>query len=345
MARFERSLCALVLAVTASASSAAPKPAPAAPKLPLVVLSDAPLPGRSVRFDYQALDAAHGRLVIAHMNDAAVVAVNLADDRVARVFPNIPLPRGVAVASDVNRIFVTSSPHTLVILDATALVELRRVRTGNAPDGVAWDPAHAVVGVSDQEDGAISLISEAGDGARKALKLGRETGNVAFDARRGWFWIAVEQARPPDELVAVDPLRATRVQRVPLPGCAGAHGVSLAPDGASAFVACEDAAKLARVALDAGAAPSLAFAPTGRDPDVLALDPGLGWLYVAAESGELTVFELARPGLVPVGRQAIGPGSHSVAVDPATHRVYFPLAHGPSGAPALRVMLPAGLAR
>jgi len=344
MARIGRSIFVVALAFFASASSAAPKAPHLAPALPLVLVRDAPLPGKPVRFDYQALDATHGRLIVAHMNDAAVVAVNLADAGVARVVPNVPLPRGVAVASEANRIFVTSSPHTLVILDAASLVELRRVGTGNAPDGVAWDPAHRIVGVSDQADGAISLLSEAGDGTRQALKLGRETGNVVFDARRGWFWITVEQSRPPDELVAVDPLGPARVRTIPLPGCAGAHGVSLHPDGATAFVACEDAAKLARVPLDTGRADALVFAVTGRSPDVLALDPGLGWLYVAAESGELGVFDLARTGLVAVGRQTLAPGSHSVAVDPTTHRVYFPLAHGASGAPVLRVMLPTGLA-
>jgi DNA-binding beta-propeller fold protein YncE len=339
-----RSIGAVALALVASASNAAPKVASKA-ALPLLVVRDAPLPGKAVRFDYQALDRAHGRLIVAHMNDASVVAVNLTDESVARVVANVPVPRGVAVASEANRIFVTSSPHTLVILDATSLVELRRVRTGSAPDGVAWDPTHRIVGVSDQEDGAISLISEAGDGARTALPLGRETGNVVFDARRGWFWVAVEQARPPDELVAVDPLGPSRVRVVPLPGCAGAHGVSLHPDGATAFVACEDGAKLARVALDPGAAAPLAFAATGSGPDVLALDPALGWLYVAAESGELCVFDLARPALALVGRQALARGSHSVAVDPNTHRAYFPLAHGPSGAPVLRVMLPSTLVR
>ncbi len=346
MARFGRSILVALLALAASqASTAAPAstPAPETPKLPLVVVHDAPLPGRPVRFDYQALDAAHGRLIVAHMNDASVVAVNLADASVARVVSNVPLPRGVAVASEANRIFVTSSPHTLVILDAASLHELGRVRTGSNPDGVAWDPTHRIVGISDQGDGAISLISDAGAGTRKALKLGRETGNVAFDARRGWFWIAVEQTHAPDELVAVEPVGATSVRTVPLPGCAGAHGVSLHPDGATAFVACEDAAKLARVTLDAGAGTPLAFAATGSGPDVLAPDAGLGWLYVASESGELGVFDLARPGLAAVGRQTLAPGSHTVAVDAATHRVYFPLSHGPNGAPVLRVMLPTGL--
>src|SRR5438132_11469503 len=35
-------------------------------------VADVPLPGRPVRFDYQSLDSAAGRLYISHMNDAPV---------------------------------------------------------------------------------------------------------------------------------------------------------------------------------------------------------------------------------------------------------------------------------
>ena len=38
-----------------------------------------------------------------------------------------------------------------------------------------------------------------------------------------------------------------------------------------------------------------------------------------------------------VGRGFVGPNAHTVAVDPATHRVYFPLADV-GGRPVLRVM-------
>jgi DNA-binding beta-propeller fold protein YncE len=295
-----------------------------------------------VRFDYQAVDLARRRLIIAHMNDASVVAVTLDDGAVVKIVPGVPVPRGVVVANEVGRVFVTSSPHSLVVLDADSLAEVARVPTGTAPDGVAWDSTHGIVGVSDQSDGALSLIADAGRGKRASCHVGRETGNVAFDAARGLFWIAVERSSPPDALVAVDPLAAKVVRSVPLPGCAAAHGILLHPDGVTAFVACEDNARLARVALTENG-PALVLAPTGAAPDVLALDPELGWLYVAAESGDLTVFDVTRPGLVLVGRDHPADGSHSVAVDPTTHRVYFPLGRGATGAPSLRIMLPAGL--
>lgn len=309
----------------------------AAPFLSLV--EDVPLPGAPVRFDYQDVDVARGHLVIAHMDDDAVLVVQLSDGAVVKLLSGIPTARGVVVAGEVGRIFVTSSPDQVVIIDAASLTELARVTTGTAPDGIGWDPTHRVVGVSDQGDGALSLLADAGSGRRVQVPLGVETGNVVFDAVRGVFWATVVRAAPPDQLVAVDPLAASVTARVDLPGCSGAHGLRLHPDGQSALVACEGNAVLARVDL---ASRAVVTAAVGSGPDVLAVDPGLRWLYVAAESGDLTVFDLGRPGLVTLDAEHVGAAAHSVAVDPATHRVFFPLAVGPHGAPVLRIMRPAG---
>ena len=113
------------------------------------------------------------------------------------------------------------------------------------------------------------------------------------------------------------------------------------PDGKSAFVACEDNATLARVDLDGKTL--VGTAPTGANPDVMSIDPELGWLYVAAESSDLAVFDINEPGVTLIGHDRPGDGSHTVAVDPSTHRVFFPLAAGPEGAPVLRIMKPSGL--
>src|SRR5262249_26201738 len=153
-----------------------------------------------------------------------------------------------------------------------------------------------------------------GRGPRTQVPLGSETGNVAYDASRGQFWITVVGSSPPDQLVAVDPKTATVTMKIPLPGCGGAHGLRLHPDSQSAFIACEQNAKLARV--DLGGAHAISIAATGADPDVLSIDPGLGWLYVAAESGDLTVFDIAKPGEALVGHDHPGANSHTVAADP-----------------------------
>jgi hypothetical protein len=77
----------------------------------------------------------------------------------------------------------------------------------------------------------------------------------------------------------------------------------------------------------------------------MSVDAKLGWLYVAAESGDLTVFDLTPPGLTLLGRDHPGSNAHSVAVDPVTHRTFFPLAKGPKGTPVLRIMQPSYVAQ
>lgn len=304
------------------------------------IVADVELPGGSTRFDYQSLDVSRGRLVVTHMNDGTVLVVDVKDasgGKVLKELPNIPTARGVATAEEAGLFFVTSTPNQVVIVDANTLTEVKRVTSGKAPDGIAWDPMHKMVGVSDQQDGALSILADSGNGARTALKLGADTGNVVFDAGRGWFWITAVTATS-SRVVGVDPTTAKITSSIDLPGCDGGHGLRIHPDGKSALVACEGNDVLARVALEGDHA--ISIADTGSGPDVMAIDPGLSWLYVAAESGDLTVFDLSKPGLVLVGHDKPGDHSHSVSVDPATHRVYFPLLKGKNGKPVLRIMQP-----
>lgn len=306
----------------------------------LTLVSDVPLPGGATRFDYQEIDSARGLLVATHMNDNAVLLLDLQDGAVKKQLTGIPTPRGVAVADDVGIIFVTSTPGRVVLIDNQTLAEITRVTTGTGPDGVAWDPADKIVGVSDQGDGALSLIADSGRGSRTQVPLGVEAGNVVYDMARGHFWITVVSANPPDQLVEVDPKAATVTTMIPLPGCVGAHGLRLHPDGQSAFIACEQNNVLARVDLEG--AHAVTTAACGIGPDVLAIDPGLGWLYVAAESGDLGVFDMMQPGVTLIGHDQPGTNAHTVAIDPTTHRAFFPLPAGSSGTPILRIMRPAG---
>ena len=60
---------------------------------------------------------------------------------------------------------------------------------------------------------------------------------------------------------------------------------------------------------------------------MLSFDPGLGLLYVSAESGTISVFRVRGKELVSQGQMTM-PHAHSVCVDPGTHLVYLPLENG-----------------
>ncbi len=78
--------------------------------------------------------------------------------------------------------------------------------------------------------------------------------------------------------------------------------------------------------------------PLPPDIDVFAFDSGLQRLYAASEAGTVAVFAVgADRAVTELGRGFVGPNAHTVAVDPATHRVYFPI-ENLGGRPVLRVM-------
>jgi hypothetical protein len=61
-----------------------------------------------------------------------------------------------------------------------------------------------------------------------------------------------------------------------------------------------------------------------------------------AESGDVTIWDINQPGVTLVGHDHPGTNAHTVAADPATHRVFFPLPQGNGSTPVLRIMHPSG---
>lgn len=82
----------------------------------------------------------------------------------------------------------------------------------------------------------------------------------------------------------------------------------------------------------------LGSSPVGDNPDVLALDPTRGLLYVAAESGVVTTLDIHTPARV-TGRAFLGDNAHVVAVDATSGQAFFPLLND-NGPPTLLITQP-----
>ena len=139
------------------------------------------------------------------------------------------------------------------------------------------------------------------------------------------------------QLVEIDPATDRVVARIDLAVADGNHGLLIEPGQRRGFIACEDSHKL--LVLDLETRKVTASFNVGEGPDVLAYDPGLRWLYVAAESGSVSVFRVESRQVSPVGGMQIGPNAHAVAVDPDSHRNFFPLKNL-AGRTVLRIMSP-----
>jgi hypothetical protein len=143
---------------------------------------------------------------------------------------------------------------------------------------------------------------------------------VQYDRGSGRILVDVQTR---DQIAVVDPRSHRVVRRVALPGCDHPHGLFVDAPRRVAFVARDGNARL--LTLDLEQMRTIGDAGVGQTPDVLAFDRALRWLYVAAESGDVAVFAERGRRLEKLGQAMLADHAHTVAVDPRSHLVYFPL--------------------
>jgi DNA-binding beta-propeller fold protein YncE len=300
------------------------------------VAKDQSLPGDTSRWDYQTYDASTHRLYISHLGASQIVVFDTRSRRVAGVVRGVDQVHGLVLAPDLGRLFASATGRNEVDVVDTSTLRVGPVAgSGNYPDGLAYVPGAGKVYVSNEHDSVDTIIDARTARRLGSIPIGGDIGNSQYDPATGMLFVA---SGSDNHLVVVDPSRDAVIERDPLPGCDGAHGVQVdVPENRRVFVACEGNARL--VVLDLVTKRVAGTMDVGDGPDVLALDPGLHRLYVASESGTLAVFD-AGPQVRKIGMGNAGPNAHSVSVDPGTHAVYLPLTDV-GGHPVLRELVPA----
>ena len=300
----------------------------------LELVADVPMPGPAVRFDYQSMDAQHGRLYIAHMNADQVVVFDTAKRTVVANLDGFKRVHGVLAVPEIGRVFASATgEHKLATVDMQTLKTVGLAGPIEYPDGVAYAPGVRRIFVSDEHGAVDAVVDAATNQLIKNIPLGGYAGNTVYDPGSGHILVAVHGV---NQLVVIDPVEMKIISRYSLPGVENPHGIALDVTGRLAFIAGEENHSLAVFDLKDGKL--IAVHPVGEDPDVLAFDADLKMLYVSAESGTVTVLRETGHDLQTVGQCSM-PHAHSVSVDQATHLVYFPL-ENVAGKPLLRIMRP-----
>jgi DNA-binding beta-propeller fold protein YncE len=318
-------------------------------------LGDFSLGRATSRMDYQSLDSAAHRLYIAGMGAGKLLAFDVEHNNLAASLNGFPEVTGVLAVPELHKVYasvpgaglipslsaalgmvgLSSGRGAVAIVDTRTLREIARLPGGIFPDGIAYDPKDRKIFVSDELGSAMLVIDADSNRLVARFATGGEVGNVRYDPVTAKVYAPIQSR---NELAVIDPANLRIVARHPLPGGRHPHGLAIAPGHAVGYVACDGNDRLLTVDLTTGKV--LDRQPVAHDPDVLAIDSEARRLYVASESGQLSTFDIAsatRPrslGDVFVERDA-----HSVTVDPATHRLYFPLANV-KGRSMLRVLVP-----
>jgi len=301
----------------------------------LTLVFETPLPGRTTRFDYQSLDPATGRLFLSHLGDGRLVVFDTVKRKVVADIPGFPHVHGVLVVPGRHRVYATVSPLSrektgrLVVLDSVTLRRLAEVPVGIHPDGLDYEAMTGRVFVSNEWGGSLSVVDADQNRLVGTIPLGGEVGNTRVDPVDHRVWATVQTR---NLLVGVDPRSLEIVRRISLP-CDHPHGLLILGDRHLALVSCEHDARLLGVDLLSGRV--LFRSTTGKRPDVLSFDPGTRRLYVASESGVVSVYRVGVH-IEKLSEIFMAPRAHSILVDPHRSLVYLPLEDA-GGVPLLRI--------
>lgn len=321
------------------------------------VVGTYPLGARVNRTDYESIDPVARRLYVSKMGGGQLLVFDIVHNKLVAALNGFPKVTGTLVVPALHKVYASvpggglvsalsvglgmaglSSGHgQIVVVNTQTLKETARLPGGVFPDGLAYDPNENKIFASDELGSAVTVIDADTNQFSGRIGTGGEVGNVRYDAVTGMVYVPVQSH---DELIAIDPVKMSVIARYHLAGCDHPHGFIIAPDGKFGYIACDANDKLLTVELATGHV--LKKYPVAHDPDVLAVDVRAHRLYVAAESGYLSTYDIAVPQAPsPLGDVFVAAGAHAVAVDPVSHRLYLALANL-KGHAALRVLAPNG---
>jgi DNA-binding beta-propeller fold protein YncE len=325
-ARLLAAASALGLALLPAAHAAGP--------LHLLPVARVPLSGPPVRFDYTSFDPSTRLLWISHMDADELLALDVRTRKVVRTI-SAPGVHGVIAVPQLGRVFASATNvREVLTLNARTGALLARAPAGLYPDGLAYDAADHRVFVSDESGGVETVLNAAGHRVA-TITLGGDAGNVQYDDVSRRVFVDVQSR---DEVAVINPRTYRIERRIHVPDCVNDHSLLIDSPRRLAFVTCDGNAHLLTLSLRTMRVTGVF--KVGDSPDVLAFDSALRRLYVSAESGVVGVFTETARSVRALGVGFLAKEAHSVAVDPRTHLVYFPLQQGSTGRPQLLIMRP-----
>ncbi|MFB3917705.1 MAG: YncE family protein [Terriglobales bacterium] len=273
------------------------------------------------RFDYAVIDPSKHLLFSTHLAANQLYVIRLPDNKVVKTVPNLPGIEAVELVPQMNQAYTSDWwENKIGIIDLESLAIIKKLPTEDKPDGIAYAADFHKIYVSDERAKAEAVIDVTKDEIVTTLHFDSETGMPQYDPVTRRIYVNLQDR---DELVEIDPGSDTIAARYPVARCRGNHGMALDPEHRRAFLSCEGNDQM--IVFDLQTHATIAALPMARGADVIKFDPGTRRIYVACGSGAISIFQqedadhYRKLGDAPVAEKV-----HSLAIDPATHRIYAP---------------------
>jgi len=305
---------ALLLALAGASAAAAQTAAPA--NGPYRVLHRT-VTGGEGGWDYLTVDGRGQRVFLSR--GTHVMVVDLRRDSVVGDIPSTPGVHGVALAPELGKGFTSNGrDSTVTLFDLRTLATTGSVKvTGRNPDAILYDPAtRRVFTFNGGSANATAIDAARGTVAGTVALSGRPEAAVLDGA--GHVWVNLEDK---SEIEEFDPRTLRSLGHWELEGCEEPSGLAVDRAHGRLFSVCGNAKM---VVTNMATHHVVATLPIGQGADGAAFDPSSGMAFSTnGGDGTLTVVHQDAPDRYSVVQTlATQRGARTIALDPATHRVY-----------------------
>ncbi|MEY2394882.1 MAG: hypothetical protein QOF94_1227 [Acidobacteriaceae bacterium] len=266
-------------------------------------------------WDYLTADAAARRLYISRATH--VIVLDLDSGKTVGDIADTPGVHGIALAPDLGRGFVSNGREgTVSIFDLKTLATASKVKVGDNPDAILYDPAtRRVFTFNGRSQDSTAIDAEKGT-VLGTIKLGGKPEFAVTDGKGG-VWVNIEDK---SELVSIDPNKLEVRSKWPLAPCTEPSGLSMDKKNRLLFVGCDNK-MMAVVNADTGKV--LATPAIGDGVDATAFDDESGLAFASCGEGVLTLVKEDSPGKFSVAENVpTQAGARTMALDSKTHNVF-----------------------
>jgi hypothetical protein len=285
-------------------------------------------------WDYLAVDSHANRLYISR--GTHVMVIDTDTDKVVGDIPDTPGVHGIAVATELNRGFISNGKaNTASIFDLATLKVIGQVKTGENPDAILYVSATKRVLTFNGKSKDATVFDAVSGKVLGTIALGGKP-EFATSDNAGRVFVNIEDT---NEVAELDSRKLIIAKRYSLTPCIEPTGMAIDNGHHRIFSGCHN--KIMTV-LDTETGALIATVPIGEGVDANAFDPETGLAFSSNSDGTLTVIRESPGGKFEAEAVPTQRGARTMALDSKTHKVYLPTAEfapappSPAGAPKPR---------
>ena len=266
-------------------------------------------------WDYLTLDNASRRLYISRATHVLVIDAD--SGKAVGDIPDTPGVHGIALAPDLGRGFVSNGREgTVTIFDIESLKRIAKVKAGDNPDAILYDPATKRVFTFNGRSHDSTAIDAAKGTVLGTIKLEGKPEFAVSDGK-GEIFVNIEDK---SQLDVIDPGKLEVKSRWPLAPCEEPSGLAMDRKNRRLFSGCDN--KMMAV-VDADSGKVIATPAIGDGVDATAFDDATELAFASCGEGVLTVVREESPNKFTVEENVkTQEGARTLALDEKNHQVF-----------------------